>query len=51
MEEEMVTISKQLYEDLLTSERWLTALEDAGVDNWGGIEFALELFNGCEEEE
>lgn len=23
---------------------WLECLEDAGVDNWGGMEFAQELY-------
>ena len=35
---------KQHYEKLLEKEQWLNALEAAGVDNWEGIEVALEIF-------
>jgi len=41
--EETVTISKVQYELLMADSKWLTALENAGVDNWGGIAFAYEL--------
>ena len=39
-----ITISTAEYESLLEDSRWLTALENAGVDNWPGIDFARELF-------
>lgn len=42
MGEETVTIDKQYFEELLESQRWLDALESAGVDNWQGYDFALE---------
>jgi len=42
--EEMITILKSEYDDLVESQRWLNALENAGVDNWGGIDFAHELY-------
>ena len=42
--EEMITIPKSEYDDLVESQRWLNALENAGVDNWSGIDFAYELF-------
>ena len=29
--------------ELESDQRWLRALEDAGVDNWSGISFAYEL--------
>lgn len=41
--EETVTITKTEYEGLLEDRAWLSALESAGVDNWGGISFAHEL--------
>jgi hypothetical protein len=34
MENEMVTISKKLYDRLLDSEKMLRALQAGGVDNW-----------------
>jgi hypothetical protein len=39
--EETVTISKTEYEDLLARDRFLTRLQDAGVDNWNGYDYAL----------
>jgi len=39
-----VTISLEEYESLLESQKWLTALETAGVDNWDGVDFARELY-------
>lgn len=44
--EEMVTITKREYDDLMRDSLWLLALENAGVDNWQGIEYAQELFEG-----
>lgn len=41
--QETVTIPRAEYEDLLQSSEWLACLENAGVDNWGGISFAHEL--------
>lgn len=38
-----VTISREEYESLLEDARFLGALEGAGVDNWDGYDFALEL--------
>mgnify|MGYP003402366186 CR=1 FL=1 len=40
---ETVTISKREYDDLLKDQFWLQCLEEAGVDNWGGIEEAIEI--------
>lgn len=28
--------------------RWLEALEAAGVDNWDGYDYALEIFNASD---
>lgn len=40
-----VTISKEQYDELLERDRWLDALEAAGVDNWQGYDFAHEIFD------
>ena len=37
-----VTIGKDEYEELLHDQRFLYALEGAGVDNWDGYEYAQE---------
>ena len=42
---ETITIDKKEYESLLEDSKWLRALENAGVDNWEGIDFARELLN------
>lgn len=47
--EENVTITKERYEELLNSEKFLICLEDAGVDNWSGYYFAHNLFNEYED--
>ena len=43
MTEEMVTITKARYDDLLESEDWLSWLEAAGVDNSCAWEYAADL--------
>lgn len=40
-----ITISKLEYEMLLERNRWLQCLQDAGVDNWQGIDEAIDMFN------
>ena len=47
--EEKVTITKKEYEELLDSQKMLNALESAGVDNWEGYDFAMELYRDEEE--
>jgi len=42
---ETITIPKSEYESLLEDSEWLRCLENAGVDNWEGIDFARELLN------
>lgn len=42
---EFVSIPRSEYEKLVADQRWLAALENAGVDNWDGIDYALEIFN------
>lgn len=41
----MVTIPLAEYLSLKEDAEWLQALENAGVDNWPGIDFARELLN------
>jgi hypothetical protein len=41
--DEMITITKHEYDRLIEADRWLGSLEAAGVDNWEGYSFALEL--------
>lgn len=41
-EEETVTITKQYYQAMQDGLAWLQALEDAGVDNWSGYDYARE---------
>ena len=44
MEEEgMVTITEHEYERLLEDSKFLGALMAAGVDNWEGWDYALEM--------
>ena len=50
MNEETVTISKKEYESLKEDSRWLQCIENAGVDNWPGIEFAYDLKREMEAE-
>lgn len=39
------TLSQEEYEELLESDKMLSALERAGVDNWEGYDFAMEIMN------
>ena len=47
--DEFVVIPKDRYDSLLEDEAWRNAVEDAGVDNWGGFDYAMKLFHGDEE--
>jgi hypothetical protein len=38
-----LSISLEEYAYLCERDEWLSALEDAGVDNWEGYDFAREL--------
>jgi hypothetical protein len=42
--EETVTITKKEYEELKEDANLYRALQAAGVDNWEGWDFAMELF-------
>jgi hypothetical protein len=45
MEKEMVTITREEYEELRDRDRLLTCLENAGVDNWDGWDTAIDEYN------
>jgi len=45
---EQITISIERYNELVDSERMLTALQNAGVDNWDGYDYAIELYQQWE---
>ena len=49
MEQETVTISKKEYEELLADSKLLLYLQGAGVDNWEGYDYAIEMMNAAEE--
>lgn len=42
-------ITKAEYEDLKDTEKLYLALAGAGVDNWSGYDFAMELYRNGEE--
>ena len=46
MNEEMIEITKKEYDDLIEDSDFMRALEAAGVDNWGGMDYAHELMGG-----
>jgi hypothetical protein len=46
---ETVTIYKTEYEDLLEDQKLLLCLQGAGVDNWQGYDYAMELFREYED--
>ncbi len=43
MPEETITITLAEYQKLLKDQEWLGCLNEAGVDNWQGIEVAYEI--------
>jgi hypothetical protein len=48
MQEDDYVVPAKVYKQLLADSRKLQRLEDAGVDNWEGYDFAME---DCEDEE
>lgn len=42
-DEDQVTISREEYERLKKDSEWLACLEAVGVDNWSGIDLAIDL--------
>lgn len=49
--EEMITITKKEYDRLKEDSEWLDCLEQAGVDNWDGIDNAMEIKREEQEDE
>lgn len=43
MTDETVTLSKEEYDNLCARDEWLSYLEAAGVDNWEGYNYAMEM--------
>ena len=43
--EKTITITKEEYDRLKKDSEWLLCLESAGVDNWVGIEAALDMLD------
>ena len=46
--EETITISKKEYESLLEDQKLLQCLQGAGVDNWSGYDYAMEMMKEME---
>ena len=46
-----VILLKKDYDRLLKDSQWLGCLEEAGVDNWSGIDFAHEINEQYKKEE
>jgi hypothetical protein len=42
IEIKMIAIPRSEYDQLIEDQKWLRALEAAGVDNWEGIDIARE---------
>lgn len=40
-----VTITREEYERFVEESAWLSALNQAGVDNWDGVDFAQEIYD------
>ena len=45
-----ITISKKEYEKLLEDSEFLLALKHAGVDNWEGYSYAIDLLGNYNKE-
>lgn len=40
-----VTITRKEYDRLVKDSEWLSCLEAAGVDNWEGYDYAIEMMH------
>jgi uncharacterized heparinase superfamily protein len=49
--DKVVTIPQAEYDKLLNRDRWLYALEAAGVDNWEGFEEAQRIIEEWDDED
>lgn len=48
---ETVTITRKEYESLKEDAMFLEALQSAGVDNWGGYDYAIDIWDEMKGEE
>lgn len=46
-----ITITLEEYEALLEQSLWVRCLEDAGVDNWSGYDYAIEALEEAKAEQ
>lgn len=44
-DDDIIVISLEEYAEMKEELRWLQCLEEAGVDNWDGYDYALELYD------
>jgi hypothetical protein len=44
--EGFVMITREHFDRLKGDEAWRVAMENAGVDNWSGYDYAMELMRG-----
>lgn len=44
-DDKTITISVELYEELIADQSFLEALQGAGVDNWEGYDAAQEMMS------
>jgi hypothetical protein len=51
MKQEEITITLKEYEQLKQAAQFLRCLEAAGVDNWEGYDYAVELIDEQESDE
>lgn len=42
-EEEMITVTKEHYDELYEAYLWAEALDQSGVDNWEGYDYARDV--------
>lgn len=48
--DKIVMVQEKQYHELLERDRWLSALEAAGVDNWDGWDEACEILKEWDKE-
>lgn len=45
-DESIIPVPQSRFEELLKTEEFMRALEAAGVDNWEGYDYAIDILNG-----
>ncbi len=50
-EDKTVRITQKEYEQFLKDSQWLNCLDNAGVDNWPGIDLAIEMLDELNKDE